>query len=72
MRTRIGIRLVLGAALVTATVVGGMAYAILRLQTGQLLAERTRCADQLSADDQGRRPLRHAGEPAGGPTPPDP
>jgi two-component system, NtrC family, sensor kinase len=48
MRTRIGVRLILGAALVTATVIGGMSYAILRLQTGQLLAERTRSADQLS------------------------
>ncbi len=48
MRTRIGIRLILGAALVTATVIGGMAYAILRSQTAQLMAERTRSADQLS------------------------
>jgi two-component system NtrC family sensor kinase len=48
MRTRIGIRLILGAGLVTAAVIGGMAFAILRLQTAQLLAERTRCADQLS------------------------
>jgi two-component system, NtrC family, sensor kinase len=53
MGTRIGIRLVLGAGLVTATVIGGMAFAILRLQTGQLLAERTRCADQLSETIKG-------------------
>jgi len=53
MRTRIGIRLILGAALVTATVIGGMSFAILRLQTGQLLAERTRCADQLSETIKG-------------------
>ncbi len=49
MRTRIGIRLILGAGLVTATVIGGMAFAILRSQTAQLMAERTRSADQLSA-----------------------
>ena len=48
MRTRIGIRLILGAGLVTATVIGGMAFAILRSQTAQLMAERTRSADQLS------------------------
>jgi two-component system NtrC family sensor kinase len=49
MRTRIGIRLILGAGLVTATVIGGMAFAILRSQTAQLMVERTRSADQLSA-----------------------
>jgi two-component system NtrC family sensor kinase len=48
LQTRIGIRLILGAGLVTAAVIGGMAFAIIRLQTSQLLAERTRCADQLS------------------------
>ena len=48
MRTRIGIRLILGAGLATATVIGGMAFAILRSQTAQLMAERTRSADQLS------------------------
>ncbi len=53
MRTRIGIRLILGAAFATATVIGGMAFAILRLQTGQLLTERTRCADQLSETIKG-------------------
>jgi two-component system, NtrC family, sensor kinase len=53
MRTRIGIRLILGAGLTTATVIGGMAFAVLRLQTGQLLAERTRCADQLSETIKG-------------------
>ena len=48
MRTRIGIRLILGAGLATATVIGGMAFVILRSQTTQLMAERTRSADQLS------------------------
>jgi two-component system NtrC family sensor kinase len=48
LRTRIGIRLILGAGLVTATVIGGMAFVILRSQTAQLMAERTRSADQLS------------------------
>ncbi|MBK9795537.1 MAG: HAMP domain-containing protein [Holophagaceae bacterium] len=48
MRTRIGTRLILGAGLATATVIGCMAFVILRSQTAQLLAERTRSADQLS------------------------
>jgi two-component system NtrC family sensor kinase len=48
LRTRIGIRLILGAGLATATVIGGMAFVILRSQTTQLMAERTRSADQLS------------------------
>ncbi|WP_243324507.1 ATP-binding protein [Geothrix sp. SG200] len=48
MRTRIGTRLVLGAGLATAVVIGGMAFAVLRSHTAQLLAERTRSADQLS------------------------
>ncbi|WP_243288817.1 sensor histidine kinase [Geothrix terrae] len=48
MRTRIGTRLVLGAGFATAVVIGGMAFAVLRSHTAQLLAERTRSADQLS------------------------
>lgn len=48
MRTRIGTRLILGAGLATALVIGGMAVVILRSHTAQLLAERTRSADQLS------------------------
>jgi two-component system NtrC family sensor kinase len=48
MRTRIGTRLILGAGLATALVIGGMAVAVLRTHTAQLLAERTRSADQLS------------------------
>ncbi|MCE1205109.1 MAG: ATP-binding protein [Holophagaceae bacterium] len=48
MRTRIGTRLILGAGLTTALVIGGMSVAILRSHTAQLLAERTRSADQLS------------------------
>jgi len=48
MRTRIGTRLILGAGLATALVIGGMSVAILRSHTAQLLAERTRSADQLS------------------------
>ncbi|WP_291271975.1 ATP-binding protein [Geothrix sp.] len=48
MRTRIGTRLILGAGLSTALVIGGMAVVILRSHTAQLLAERTRSADQLS------------------------
>jgi len=48
MRTRIGTRLILGAGLATAAVIGGMAFALLRSHTAQLLAERTRSADQLS------------------------
>jgi two-component system NtrC family sensor kinase len=48
MRTRIGTRLIIGAGLATATVIGGMAFTILKSQTAQLLAERTRSADQLS------------------------
>lgn len=48
MRTRIGTRLILGAGLATAAVIGGMAFVILRSHTRQLLAERTRSADQLS------------------------
>ena len=48
MRTRIGTRLILGAGLATALVIGGMSVVILRSHTAQLLAERTRSADQLS------------------------
>ena len=48
MRTRIGTRLILGAGLATALAIGGMAVVVLRSQTAQLLAERTRSADQLS------------------------
>ena len=48
MRTRIGTRLILGAGLATALVIGGMAVVMLRSHTAQLLAERTRSADQLS------------------------
>ena len=48
MRTRIGTRLIIGAGLATATVIGGMAFTILKSQTAQLMAERTRSADQLS------------------------
>ncbi len=48
MRTRIGTRLILGAGLATALVIGGMSVTILRSHTAQLLAERTRSADQLS------------------------
>src|SRR5512133_27294 len=48
MRTRIGTRLIFGAGLATALVIGGMAVVILRSHTAQLLAERTRSADQLS------------------------
>ncbi|HJV48115.1 MAG TPA: ATP-binding protein [Geothrix sp.] len=48
MRTRIGTRLIFGAGLATALVIGGMAVAVLRSHTAQLLAERTRSADQLS------------------------
>ncbi|HJW72698.1 MAG TPA: ATP-binding protein [Geothrix sp.] len=48
MRTRIGTRLILGAGLATALVIGAMSVVVLRLHTRQLLAERTRSADQLS------------------------
>ncbi len=48
MRTRIGTRLILGAGLATAVVIGCMAFTILKSQTAQLLVERTRSADQLS------------------------
>jgi two-component system NtrC family sensor kinase len=48
MRTRIGTRLILGAGLATAVVIGGMSVVVLRTHTAQLMAERTRSADQLS------------------------
>jgi hypothetical protein len=48
MRTRIGTRLILGAGLATALAIGGMAVVVLRSHTAQLMAERTRSADQLS------------------------
>jgi two-component system NtrC family sensor kinase len=48
MRTRIGTRLILGAGLATALAIGGMAVAVLRAHSAQLMAERTRSADQLS------------------------
>ena len=48
MRTRIGTRLIVGAGLATALAIGGMAVAVLRTHTAQLLSERTRSADQLS------------------------
>ena len=48
MRTRIGTLLILGAGLTTALVIGAMAVAVLRTHTDQLMAERTRSADQLS------------------------
>ncbi|MDE3246155.1 MAG: two-component sensor histidine kinase, partial [Acidobacteriota bacterium] len=48
MRTRIGTRLILGAGLVTAAVIGLMTASIVRTHTAQLIAERTRSANQLS------------------------
>jgi len=48
MRTRIGTRLILGAGLSTALVIGGMAVVIVRDHASQLLFERTRSANQLS------------------------
>ncbi len=48
MRTRIGTRLILGAGLVTAAVIGLMTASIVRTHTAQLISERTRSADQLS------------------------
>lgn len=48
MRTRIGTRLILGAGLSTALVIGAMAVVIVRDHASQLLFERTRSANQLS------------------------
>ena len=53
MRTRIGTRLILGAGLVTAGVIGIMAVAVVRLHTAQLVSERTRSANQLSETIKG-------------------
>lgn len=48
MRTRIGTRLILGAGLSTALVIGIMTVVIVRDHASQLLFERTRSANQLS------------------------
>jgi len=48
MRTRIGTRMILGAGLVTAVVIGVMAFLIMRAHTAQLVFEKTRSANQLS------------------------
>ena len=48
MRTRIGTRMILGAGLVTAAVIGLMTASIVRTHTAQLVSERTRSANQLS------------------------
>ena len=48
MITRIGTRLILGAGLVTALVIGLMSILVVRLHTEQLIFERTRSANQLS------------------------
>lgn len=48
MRTRIGTQLILGSGLVSACVIGIMAFAVVRLHTAQLVSERTRSANQLS------------------------
>ena len=48
MVTRIGTRLILGAGLVTALVIGVMSVLVVRLHTEQLVFERTRSANQLS------------------------
>jgi len=53
VRTRIGTRLLLGGGLVTATGIGGMAVVIVRTHTAQLVAERTRSANQLSETIKG-------------------
>ena len=53
MRTRIGTRLILGAGLVSALVIGVMAVAVVRLHTAQLVSERTRSANQLSETIKG-------------------
>ena len=53
MRTRIGTRLILGAGLTTALVIGVMAAAIVRIHTAQLVSERTRHANQLSETIKG-------------------
>jgi len=48
MTTRIGTRLILGAGLVTALVIGTMGVLIMRAHTAQLIFEKTRSANQLS------------------------
>ncbi len=52
MRTRIGTRLILGAGLSAAGVIGIMAVVTVREQARQLLLERTRTANQLSGTIQ--------------------
>ena len=47
MRTRIGTRFILGAGLASAAVIGLMTVVIMRAHGAQLLAERTRSANQL-------------------------
>jgi len=53
VRTRIGTRLILGSGLVTAGVIGFMTVAVVRQHTAQLVAERTRSANQLSETIKG-------------------
>lgn len=48
MVSRIGTRLILGAGLVTALVIGVMAFVIMKAHTAQLVFECTRSANQLS------------------------
>ena len=48
LRTRIGTRLILGAGLVTAVVIGLMTASNVRTHTAQLVSKRTRSANQLS------------------------
>ena len=53
MRTRIGTRLILGAGLANALVIGVMAVVIVRQHTAQLVSERTRSANQLGETIKG-------------------
>ncbi|HJV22845.1 MAG TPA: ATP-binding protein [Holophagaceae bacterium] len=53
MHTRIGTRLILAAGLVSAVVIGMMTVLIMRAHRAQLLAERTRSANQLSETIKG-------------------
>ena len=48
MRTRIGTRLILGASLVSALVIGVMAFVVMKAHAAQLVFEKTRGANQLS------------------------
>lgn len=48
MRTRIGTRLIAGASLVTALVIGVMAVVVMKAHVAQLVFEKTRGANQLS------------------------